>query len=97
VRSVGLPARYMSGYLETLPPPGVEKLNGVDASHAWFAVFVPEMGWLEFDPTNDIVPGERHITIGWGRDYADIAPMKGVILSSGAHQLAVSVDVRRMV
>ncbi|HEY4151450.1 MAG TPA: transglutaminase family protein [Chitinophagaceae bacterium] len=97
VRSVGLPARYMSGYLETLPPPGVEKLNGVDASHAWFAVFVPEMGWVEFDPTNNVVPAEQHITIGWGRDYADIAPMKGVILSSGAHQLAVSVDVRRVV
>ncbi len=96
VRSVGLPARYMSGYLETLPPPGAEKLNGVDASHAWFAVFVPEMGWVEFDPTNNLVPAEQHITIGWGRDYADIAPMKGVITSSGAHQLAVSVDVRRM-
>jgi transglutaminase-like putative cysteine protease len=97
VRSAGLPARYMSGYLETLPPPGVEKLNGADASHAWFAVFIPEMGWVEFDPTNNLLPAEQHITIGWGRDYADIAPMKGVILSSGEHQLSVSVDVRRIV
>jgi len=96
VRSVGLPARYVSGYLETLPPPGVEKLNGVDASHAWFAVFIPEMGWVEFDPTNNQVPSNQHITIGWGRDYADIAPMKGVIISSGGHQLVVSVDVRRI-
>lgn len=96
VRSVGLPARYVSGYLETLPPPGVEKLNGVDASHAWFAVFIPDMGWVEFDPTNNQLPAEQHITIGWGRDYADIAPMKGVILSSGTHQLGVSVDVRRL-
>ena len=96
IRSVGLPARYVSGYLETLPPPGVEKLNGVDASHAWFAVFIPDMGWVEFDPTNNQLPAEQHITIGWGRDYADIAPMKGVILSSGTHQLGVSVDVRRL-
>jgi transglutaminase-like putative cysteine protease len=96
VRSVGLPARYMSGYLETLPPPGVEKLHGVDASHAWFAVFIPDMGWVEFDPTNNQLPASQHITIGWGRDYADIAPMKGVILSSGSHQLSVSVDVRRV-
>ncbi|MBS1565519.1 MAG: transglutaminase family protein [Bacteroidetes bacterium] len=96
IRAMGLPARYMSGYLETLPPPGVEKLSGVDASHAWFAIFIPDMGWMEFDPTNNQVPGEQHIAIGWGRDYADIAPMKGVILSSGTHQLGVSVDVRRV-
>jgi len=96
VRSAGLPARYISGYLETLPPPGVEKLSGVDASHAWFAVFIPDMGWAEFDPTNNQVPADQHITIGWGRDYADIAPLKGVILSSGTHRLAVSVDVRRI-
>ena len=96
VRSMGLPARYMSGYLETLPPPGVEKLHGVDASHAWFAVFIPDMGWVEFDPTNNQIPSEQHITIGWGRDYADIAPLKGVIVSTGGHKLSVSVDVRRI-
>lgn len=96
LRSVGLPARYVSGYIETLPPPGVEKLVGVDASHAWFSVFVPNIGWLDFDPTNNVVPSDQHITIGWGRDYFDITPLKGVILSSGPHRLSVSVDVRRM-
>jgi transglutaminase-like putative cysteine protease len=97
VRSVGLPARYVSGYIETISPPGVEKLMGVDASHAWYSLYIPEVGWMDFDPTNNVLPSDQHITIGWGRDYADIAPMKGVILSSGAHGLNVSVDVRRLV
>lgn len=96
VRSVGLPARYVSGYIETISPPGVEKLIGVDASHAWFSLYIPEVGWADFDPTNNVLPGDQHVTIGWGRDYADIAPMKGVILSSGSHGLRVSVDVRRL-
>jgi len=96
IRSVGLPARYMSGYLETLAPEGKEKMVGVDASHAWFSVFIPGTGWVEFDPTNNVIPGDQHLTIGWGRDYTDIAPLKGVILSSGPHQLHVSVDVRRI-
>ena len=96
IRSVGLPARYMSGYLETLAPEGKEKMVGVDASHAWFSVFIPGTGWIEFDPTNNVIPGDQHLTIGWGRDYTDIAPLKGVILSSGPHQLHVSVDVRRI-
>ena len=95
-RSVGLPARYVSGYIETLPPPGVEKLIGVDASHAWFSVYIPKMGWVDFDPTNNLLPAEQHITIGWGRDYADIAPMRGILLSSGTHGLSVSVDMRRV-
>jgi len=96
LRSIGLPARYVSGYIETTPPPGVEKLKGVDASHAWFALYVPNVGWIDFDPTNNQVPGLQHITIGWGRDYADIAPLKGVILSSGPHKLDVTVDVKRV-
>ncbi|MFT3936238.1 MAG: transglutaminase family protein [Chitinophagaceae bacterium] len=96
VRSMGLPARYISGYLETIPPPGKEKLAGADASHAWFAVYIPYMGWVEFDPTNNQIPASQHITAGWGRDYADIAPLKGVIINSGPHQLSVSVDVRRL-
>ena len=96
LRSVGLPARYVSGYIETLPPPGVEKLVGVDASHAWFSVFIPNIGWVDFDPTNNVIPAEQHITIGWGRDYFDITPLKGVILSSSPHRLSVSVDVRRI-
>jgi transglutaminase-like putative cysteine protease len=96
IRSVGLPARYVSGYIETVSPAGVEKLIGADASHAWFSVYDPEMGWMDFDPTNNMVPGDQHTTIGWGRDYADIAPMKGIILSSGSHGLRVSVDVKRL-
>lgn len=96
LRSLGLPARYISGYIETLPAPGKEKLVGADASHAWFAIYVPNVGWLEFDPTNNQVPSTQHLTIGWGRDYADITPLKGIILSSGAHKLDVSVDVRRI-
>ncbi len=96
VRSIGLPARYVSGYLETLAPPGKEKLTGVDASHAWFSVYIPDMGWVDFDPTNNQIPGGQHITVGWGRDYADIAPLKGVIINSGPHELTVSVDVRRV-
>ena len=97
IRSVGLPARYVSGYIETVPPAGTEKLIGADASHAWFSVYDPVMGWMDFDPTNNMIPGDQHITIGWGRDYADIAPMKGIILSSGSHGLKVSVDVKRIV
>jgi transglutaminase-like putative cysteine protease len=97
VRSVGLPARYVSGYIETVSPAGVERLIGVDASHAWFSVYIPLLGWVDFDPTNNVLPGVQHITIGWGRDYADIAPLNGIILSSGSHGLGVSVDVKREV
>ena len=97
LRSVGIPARYMSGYLETLPPPGQEKLVGADASHAWFAVFIPELGWVEFDPTNDLMPSDQHIVTAWGRDYSDVTPLQGVIFEGGGSQrLAVSVDVRRV-
>ena len=96
IRSVGLPAKYVSGYIETEAPEGKEKLFGVDASHAWFSIYIPNTGWIDFDPTNNIIPSQQHITIGWGRDYADITPLKGVILSSGKHKLTVSVDVRRM-
>ncbi|BDX03817.1 MAG: transglutaminase family protein [Marinomonas sp.] len=97
LRSVGIPARYMSGYLETLPPPGQEKLVGADASHAWFAVFIPELGWVEFDPTNDIMPNDQHIVTAWGRDYSDVTPLQGVIFEGGgSQQLAVSVDVKRV-
>jgi transglutaminase-like putative cysteine protease len=96
IRSMGLPARYVSGYIETKAPVGVEKLFGVDASHAWFSIFIPDTGWIDFDPTNNIIPSDQHISIGWGRDYADITPLKGVILTSGSHKLSVSVDVRRI-
>jgi transglutaminase-like putative cysteine protease len=96
IRSVGLPARYVSGYIETIPPPGYEKLVGVDASHAWFSSYIPGVGWLDFDPTNNVIPSTQHVTIGWGRDYFDVAPLKGVIISSGAHHLSVSVDMKRI-
>jgi len=96
MRSVGIPARYISGYIETLSPQGAEKLIGVDASHAWFSVYIPESGWTDFDPTNNCLVSDQHITIGWGRDYSDIAPLEGIILSSGSHELTVSVDVKRI-
>ena len=92
---MGLPARYVSGYIETLAPEGKEKLVGADASHAWFAIYIPAVGWIDFDPTNNVIPSDRHISIGWGRDYADVTPLKGIVLSSGKHELSVSVDVRR--
>lgn len=96
LRSMGLPARYVSGYLETLPPPGKEKLVGADASHAWFAVFDPNIGWVDFDPTNDKLAGEQHLTAAWGRDFSDVSPLKGVLYGSGKHKLKVSVDVARV-
>jgi transglutaminase-like putative cysteine protease len=79
--------------LETLPPPGQPRLVGADASHAWFAVYVPDTGWAEFDPTNNCMPGEKHVTLAWGRDYGDVAPLKGVMTGGGNHSLDVSVDV----
>ncbi len=96
LRNLGLPARYVSGYIETFPPPGKEKLVGTDASHAWVAVFFPEIGWVEFDPTNNLLPGHNHITVAFGRDYFDVAPIKGIIFSSGKQNIVVKVDVSRM-
>ncbi|WP_138482290.1 transglutaminase family protein [Dyadobacter bucti] len=93
IRSFGFAARYVSGYLETLPPPGKQKLQGSDASHAWISVFIPDYGWCDFDPTNNVVPGERHIITAWGRDYSDVPPLKGIIFSYGKHELSVEVDV----
>lgn len=95
LRSIGLPTKYMSGYIETLPPVGQEKLFGADASHAWFAVYIPSVGWAEFDPTNNMIPRDQHIVLGSGRDYYDISPLKGVVRSSGGSHLSVMVDVRR--
>lgn len=95
LRSIGLPARYVSGYLETLPPPGKARLVGADASHAWFAVWCPGHGWIDADPTNNLLPGDRHITVAWGRDFSDVSPLRGVVVGGGASSLAVSVDVAR--
>ncbi len=97
LRTLGLAARYVSGYIETEPPPGEPKTIGADASHAWCSVWIPDHGWLDFDPTNGIVAPSRHVTIGWGRDYADVAPVRGVVVGpSSAQSLAVSVDVARI-
>ena len=93
LRSLGLPARYVSGYLETDPPPGQPGLRGVDASHAWVALFCPGIGWIEVDPTNNCLPSLRHIVVAHGRDYADVSPLKGVIMGGQGQKLSVSVDV----
>jgi transglutaminase-like putative cysteine protease len=92
-RSLGLPARYVSGYLRTYPPPGKPRLTGADMSHAWVSVWCGELGWVDVDPTNDVFPATDHVTVAWGRDYGDIAPLKGVFVGGGPHTLSVSVDV----
>ena len=97
IRNMGLAARYVSGYIETIPPPGKQKLLGTDASHAWVSVFFPTVGWVEFDPTNNLLPFDNHITIAFGRDYHDVAPIKGIVFSSGKQALSVKVDVIRIV
>lgn len=96
LRSMGIAARYVSGYVETQPEPGQQRLVGADASHAWFAVYVPDSGWLEFDPTNNKLPFDQHITLAWGRDYTDVTPLKGIAFGGGQHTLSVSVDVLRL-
>ncbi len=96
LRSYGIAARYVSGYVETLPEPGKQRLVGADASHAWFAVYIPGSGWLEFDPTNNTLPFHQHITLAWGRDFSDVTPLKGIAFGGGLHSLAVSVDVLRL-
>ena len=95
LRSLGLPARYVSGYIETLPPPGKEKLKGADASHAWFSAYLPGFGWIDFDPTNNQIPSDQHIIVAYGRDFSDVTPIKGVIFGAGQHELSVAVDVER--
>lgn len=94
LRSHGLAARYVSGYLLTQPPPGQPRLVGADASHAWVAVWCPERGWWALDPTNNIAAGQDHVTLAWGRDYADVAPLRGVIRGGGAAQPSVAVTVQ---
>jgi transglutaminase-like putative cysteine protease len=96
MRSLGLAARYVSGYLLTHAPEGKEKLIGSDASHAWLAVWSGRAGWVDFDPTNGVIPGVEHITLGWGRDYGDVSPINGFIVGGGAHQVSVAVDVNAL-
>jgi transglutaminase-like putative cysteine protease len=95
-RSLGLPARYVSGYINTVPPPGQPKLAGADASHAWVSFYCGGLGWLDLDPTNNLMPDREHILIGWGRDYSDISPIRGVTLGSGGHSLSVAVSVQAL-
>jgi transglutaminase-like putative cysteine protease len=94
LRSLGLPARYVSGYLRTIPPPGKERLVGADASHAWFSAYCPQHGWLDFDPTNDLLVGEDHITVAVGRDFSDVSPLSGILTGGGDHEVIVYVDVK---
>ena len=96
LRSIGIPARYVSGYIQTIPSEGKEKLFGADASHAWFSIYIPDFGWADFDPTNNKIPNEEYIILGYGRDYLDISPLKGIVQSSGNSLLSVKVDVREL-
>ena len=93
LRSQGLAARYVSGYLLTQPPPGQPRLIGADASHAWLSLYCPRHGWVDFDPTNNLLPNLEHITLGWGRDFVDVSPLRGVILGGGSHDPDVRVTV----
>jgi transglutaminase-like putative cysteine protease len=93
LRAVGVPARYVSGYLLTDPPAGQPRLIGADASHAWLSVRCPHHGWVDLDPTNDVIVDRRHITIAWGRDYGDVSPLRGVLLGGAEHTLTVGVSV----
>jgi transglutaminase-like putative cysteine protease len=93
LRSIGLPGRYVSGYLRTTPPPGKPRLVGADASHAWASCWCGELGWVDFDPTNNCLVSDNHITTAWGRDYGDVCPIQGVFVGGGEHTMGVSVDV----
>lgn len=97
LRALGFAARYVSGYLETRPPPGQPKLQGVDASHAWISIYEPLSGsWIDYDPTNGVRTADAHITAAWGRDYSDVSPIRGVLFGGGTHQVKVAVDVTRL-
>ena len=96
LRALGLPARYVSGYLHTRPAEGRERLVGADASHAWLSIFCGAAGWIDVDPTNDLVVSDQHLTLAWGRDYGDVSPIKGVILGGGGHTVEVGVDVEAL-
>ncbi|HEV7925475.1 MAG TPA: transglutaminase family protein [Verrucomicrobiae bacterium] len=93
LRSLGLAARYVSGYLRTRPPEGKPRLVGADASHAWFSVYCPDLGWVDFDPTNNIMPETDHLTLGYGRDFGDVSPISGILTGGGKHDVKVAVTV----
>ena len=93
LRSLGLAARYVSGYLATTPPPGRQRVVGADVSHAWVSIFSPECGWVDFDPTNGLMPSMGHVTVAWARDYDDLGPIRGVLVGGRRQKLDVAVDV----
>lgn len=93
LRSLGLPARYVSGYLATKPPPGQRRLAGADVSHAWVSVFDPGIGWVDFDPTNGLIPTDQHVTLAWARDYDEICPVRGITVGGDGQWMQVAVDV----
>jgi transglutaminase-like putative cysteine protease len=93
LRSLGLAAMYVSGYIRTYPPPGRPRLVGADASHAWVSAYCPGVGWLDVDPTNNLIPSDSHVKLAWGRDYGDVSPVRGVILGGRDHKLQVGVDM----
>lgn len=96
IRSIGLSGRYMSGYIETLPPPGKPKLIGADASHAWMSIYIPGIEWVEYDATNNLLVSNNHVRVAVGRDFADVTPLKGIVYSAGEQKMKVSVDVRNV-
>lgn len=94
LRGIGLPARYVSGYIRTRPPPGQPRRQGADQSHAWVGCWLgPELGWIDLDPTNGLVVQDEHVVLGWGRDFGDVSPVRGIILGGGDHSLTVTVDL----
>jgi len=93
LRSINLASRYVSGYLRTYAPPGKERLIGADASHAWVSAYCPGIGWMDVDPTNDVVPSDGHVTLAWGRDYGDVSPLRGLVHGGGTNILKVAVDM----
>jgi transglutaminase-like putative cysteine protease len=94
LRGLGLPARYVSGYLRTRPPPGQPARRGADQSHAWVGCWLgPDHGWVDLDPTNNLVVCDEHVVLGWGRDYGDVSPVRGVLLGGGKHTVEVGVDL----
>jgi len=93
LRSIGIPARYVSGYLRTVPAPGARRLVGADASHAWLSVFSPGLGWVDLDPTNGVMPSHEHVSVAFGRDFSDVSPLSGIVTGGGEHNVSVAVDV----
>jgi transglutaminase-like putative cysteine protease len=93
IRSVGLPARYVSGYILTIPAPGTERLVGADASHAWVSIFDPNYGWIDMDPTNNCLCGDKHVTVAYGRDFNDVSLIKGAITGGGSHEVKIAVTM----